>query len=65
MSIFHDVKKIEIYFPYNTFVSCICYKEIFFSKMYRDRIKNIFQNISKIFRMAKIKDNNSNFSTGL
>ena len=33
LSIFHDVKKIEIYFPYNTFVSYICSHRILKSKL--------------------------------
>ena len=33
LTIFHDVKKIEIYFPYNTFVSYICSHRILKSKL--------------------------------
>ena len=58
---FHDVKKIEIYFPYNKLVSNICWQGNSFSRIYTDRIKNIFHNIWRIFRMAKIKHSNSNF----
>ena len=61
MEIFHDVKTIEIFFPYNRFVSYICWRGIFFSRLYRDWIKNIFHNIWRIFRRAKIKRSNSNF----
>ena len=57
LGIFHNVKKIEIYFPRNTFVN----KEFFFSRIFRDGIKNISHNIWKIFGMAKLKHSNTNF----
>ena len=42
---FFITSKIETYFPHNTFVSYIWN---FFSRIYRDRIKNNFQNIWRI-----------------
>ena len=36
-------------------------EEFFFSKIYRDGIKNIFQNIWKMIRMARVKHSNNNF----
>ena len=56
MAIFHDLKKIEIYFPYNTFVSYICQQGIFFSKIYRDGIKNIFH----IFHLKDFSNGKNN-----
>ena len=53
----------EIYFPHKTFVSYNCYQRNFFSRIYRDGIENIFHNIWRIFRIAKLKYSNSNFWT--
>ena len=55
LAIFHDIKKVEIYFPYGAFVS----------RIYKDGIKNIFNKNWRIFRIAKIKHSNSNFYEGL
>ena len=61
MDVSDDVKK-KNYFSHNTlFVSYICWQGFFFSRKYRDEIKNIFHNIWKVFQMAKIKYSNSNF----
>ena len=48
VAIFHDVKKMEIYFLYNSFVSYICYQGNFFQE-HRHGIKNIVRNIWRIF----------------
>ena len=57
-AIFHDIK--TIHFSCNTFVSYICWQGDLFSRIYRDGIKNIFHNILRVFRRAKIKYSNSN-----
>ena len=59
LAIFHKVKKIEIDFPSNTFVSNSCWHRVLESKLF---FINIFR---RIFRMAKIKHSNSDFCTGL
>ena len=68
LAIFHNVKKIEIYFPCNTFVHLFLmfvnigfFFLFFFWMICRDGIKNIFHNILRIFRMAILKYSNSNF----
>ena len=47
-------------FPYNTFVCHICSRGIFYSRIYRDGIKNVFNNSWRMIRMAK-KHSNNNF----
>ena len=50
LAIFLDVKKIEIYFPYNTFFLIFVNKEILFQEY-----------IEMEFRMVEIKHSDSNF----
>ena len=64
LTIFHDIKNVEIYFSYNKFACYVCSEGEFSSGIYRDGIKNIFYNIWRTFRMAKIKHSNHNFKTG-
>ena len=37
----------KIYFPYNTFVSYICYKEIFFQKHIKMELKMVLSKVRK------------------
>ena len=38
LALFHDIKKKEIYFPYNTFASYVCWEREFFWRIYKDGI---------------------------
>ena len=44
LAIFHKVKKIEIYFPSNTFVSNICYNTEFLNQKYFSEYSKDFLN---------------------
>ena len=48
-------------FHENTFLSCTCWQEDFFSRVYRDGIENNFHDIWRVFPMVKINHRNSNF----
>ena len=51
----HDLKKIEIDFSCNTFFLYLLTRRFFFSRIYTDGIKNIFNNVLRVFQMARIK----------
>ena len=51
----------DIFFPYNKFVCYVCLRGNFFSKLYRDGIKNVLRNIWRMIRMGKTKDSYNNF----
>ena len=53
MAIFHDVKKMEIYFLYNSFVSYICYQGNFFQEHVDMELKILFVTSEGFFKWQK------------
>ena len=61
MAIFHDVKKKRFVFLVTHLFLIFVDKEIFFSRIYRDGMENVFHNILSVFQLAKIKHSSNNF----
>ena len=60
MDIFHGVKKRDLFFLQDIFFLYLLTK-IFFSRIYREGIKNNFHNNWRVLQIAKVKHSTSNF----